>query len=73
MRNKHFNSIKVRLEQSVVNLDLGKATFQFHKGAIRTVTNLPSGFAQGLFQFHKGAIRTDLCPGFDWFGSISIP
>ena len=32
----YFNSIKVRLEQSVVNLNLGHATFQFHKGAIRT-------------------------------------
>ena len=37
-KNKsNFNSIKVRLERSVVTGDLSASAFQFHKGAIRTL------------------------------------
>ena len=32
--------------------------FQFHKGAIRTVSSAALNYANESFQFHKGAIRT---------------
>ena len=32
-----FNSIKVRLEPSLCNVDYVTPRFQFHKGAIRTI------------------------------------
>ena len=38
----NFNSIKVRLEQSVApSLGFGAIVFQFHKGTIRTVSAEP--------------------------------
>ena len=33
----HFNSIKVRLELSSAALNYAQESFQFHKGAIRTL------------------------------------
>ena len=40
----YFNSIKVRLERSYRSQELQSAAFQFHKGTIRTFSelNLPS-------------------------------
>ena len=41
---------------------LTASEFQFHKGAIKTVTGRDSKASGALFQFHKGAIKT--CRGF---------
>ena len=62
----HFNSIKVRLEL----LDNFKNSvfdnkFQFHKGAIRTISSAALNYANESFQFHKGAIRTFCFYGVD--------
>ena len=57
MRQKNFNSIKVRLERfSVI-----KFTIQVHFNSIKvrleqSATIFP--FTLGAFQFHKGTIRT---------------
>ena len=32
--------------------------FQFHKGTIKTLVNLPKDCVPLLFQFHKGTIKT---------------
>ena len=53
-----FNSIKVRLELIISDTTRLIHGFQFHKGAIRTLSR---GFYKAVgvtFQFHKGAIRT---------------
>ena len=56
--NLNFNSIKVRLEH-IANIQAAPtATFQFHKGAIRTVSTQLVADKSVSFQFHKGAIRT---------------
>ena len=55
---KNFNSIKVRLEQPRGSIYSRLREFQFHKGAIRTVTTVLFVTLLSLFQFHKGAIRT---------------
>ena len=53
----YFNSIKVRLERLLQFCVSPGLSFQFHKGAIRTLASsyLPIFHK---FQFHKGAIRT---------------
>ena len=56
---RHFNSIKVRLEQISLYYRTYKNLFQFHKGAIRTARLVPVLFPPSGFQFHKGAIRTE--------------
>ena len=40
MRLTYFNSIKVRLELSTQLEQVNFTSFQFHKGAIRTLLNL---------------------------------
>ena len=53
-----FNSIKVRLkvdEETVIELS---KWFQFHKGAIKSLTIERLNRAYYLFQFHKGAIKS---------------
>ena len=54
-----FNSIKVRLEPTIHQRGEGMETFQFHKGAIRTLCTFPYFCLIRVFQFHKGAIRTE--------------
>ena len=55
----HFNSIKVRLERAEARrAKANGATFQFHKGTIRTFKECLPGDKFKLFQFHKGTIRT---------------
>ena len=57
----NFNSIKVRLEQSIADHSFeGYSRFQFHKGAIRTFGAVIQSRKNDKFQFHKGAIRTEL-------------
>ena len=53
-----FNSIKVRLEHKNAVQHPKTPKFQFHKGAIRTVSSAALNYANAKFQFHKGAIRT---------------
>ena len=55
---ENFNSIKVRLERFFLFLYYSVISFQFHKGAIRTFTQLGLSSSLPSFQFHKGAIRT---------------
>ena len=54
----NFNSIKVRLEPSLIDSSAGVGLFQFHKGTIRTVDAVDFLASLCLFQFHKGTIRT---------------
>ena len=55
----YFNSIKVRLERKAkIIMMTGTPTFQFHKGAIRTLKPADADADGTQFQFHKGAIRT---------------
>ena len=57
--DRHFNSIKVRLEHDVDFASQVEAhLFQFHKGAIRTASDFVIPELDSIFQFHKGAIRT---------------
>ena len=59
LRIFYFNSIKVRLERSLVSRGVRSSSrFQFHKGAIRTLVLLHPLIEMLEFQFHKGAIRT---------------
>ena len=58
MENKHFNSIKVRLEPLVADALKKKDLFQFHKGTIRTASLNRAYLPTMPFQFHKGTIRT---------------
>ena len=55
----NFNSIKVRLKQSIVH-DNNKfiLEFQFHKGTIKTCKSGMGGCWAVVFQFHKGTIKT---------------
>ena len=57
----NFNSIKVRLEPTSPFANEKVTTFQFHKGAIRTLFRGISIPVTDQFQFHKGAIRTYRC------------
>ena len=59
----YFNSIKVRLERSIISHMRCYFPFQFHKGAIRTQFGSESVVNLNLFQFHKGAIRTNIAVG----------
>ena len=55
----YFNSIKVRLERKDdKNQRASPLKFQFHKGAIRTLSVNMRLKNNTQFQFHKGAIRT---------------
>ena len=63
----HFNSIKVRLERGCCSTWAFRRLFQFHKGAIRTLSAVKQARRLASFQFHKGAIRTCatlLCSSF---------
>ena len=72
--HKDFNSIKVRLEQSLSEMaEYAQFVFQFHKGAIRTSLSEMADYAQFVFQFHKGAIRTECGRVVLVDGDISIP
>ena len=55
-----FNSIKVRLKPALSKHRIHPAyhSFQFHKGTIKTETELRDKFRKLLFQFHKGTIKT---------------
>ena len=54
---RYFNSIKVRLEYSILKSGLAKTfLFQFHKGAIGVPASDILRPTIILFQFHKGAI-----------------
>ena len=57
-----FNSIKVRLKPALSKHRIHPAyhSFQFHKGTIKTETELRDKFRKLLFQFHKGTIKTTL-------------
>ena len=54
----HFNSIKVRLEHVAVKMAAQKELFQFHKGAIRTKTAVPS--ASSMPDFNSIKVRLEL-------------
>ena len=56
----NFNSIKVRLEPSLLIPSDLWFRFQFHKGTIRTGWRTSLPVRSVLFQFHKGTIRTEL-------------
>ena len=49
----YFNSIKVRLERSSESAFVFIASFQFHKGAIRTITQLILGISYSHFNSIK--------------------
>ena len=53
-----FNSIKVRLERSLLYSTARNGQFQFHKGTIRTSCAPKTSSTPTKFQFHKGTIRT---------------
>ena len=55
----YFNSIKVQLEQTEAHSASCLATFQFHKGTIRTLPFALLTLGVRIFQFHKGTIRTE--------------
>ena len=71
---RNFNSIKVRLEHGLQNLNI---IFISHFNSIKVRLELKSSFGtmQGstTFQFHKGTIRTQLSQVTDLSASISIP
>ena len=48
----------MRLEPTICIGYVPSFKFQFHKGAIRTLSYLQDQMISHLFQFHKGAIRT---------------
>ena len=51
----------MRLEQQSKKRHVpGPYSFQFHKGAIRTLQQQVTSLECTPFQFHKGAIRTEL-------------
>ena len=60
MSFSYFNSIKVRLEPNLGQVNVISWSFQFHKGAIRTTYFYHNFRMYIVFQFHKGAIRTVL-------------
>mgnify|MGYP006991522937 CR=1 FL=1 len=67
----------MRLELGIGTDIVNSATFQFHKGAIRTDKTHRHMFTTNLFQFHKGAIRTSLLSSsvsscLDNFNSIKV-
>ena len=55
---KDFNSIKVRLELLASDILTYLNKFQFHKGTIRTLSQVHFLALSNIFQFHKGTIRT---------------
>ena len=57
--HRHFNSIKVRLEQEDPDEENRILSFQFHKGAIRTTAYLQGIAYQGDFNSIK--VRLELC------------
>ena len=54
----HFNSMKVRLKLRPVTPCATEATFQFHKGTIKTAKTASCLQYFTTFQFHKGTIKT---------------
>ena len=54
----NFNSIKVQLEPAAGGDVSRVASFQFHKGTIRTLHDSVDDSVVLAFQFHKGTIRT---------------
>ena len=54
----YFNSIKVRLEPTLMRVAALHPGFQFHKGTIRTTEEVLGVPMHAPFQFHKGTIRT---------------
>ena len=69
-----FNSIKVRLEQTIPpSSKFGATMFQFHKGTIRTSKRETRDTPPLMFQFHKGTIRTPLFAEIANRTSVSIP
>ena len=70
---KNFNSIKVRLEQSIER-NYRAAQLDFNSIKVRLELNPNLAIAQiSGFQFHKGAIRTNDNPATKALSVISIP
>ena len=55
----YFNSIKVRLERTVVSVKASFQLFQFHKGAIRTQV-LQTEFTRPFHYFNSIKVRLEL-------------
>ena len=77
MRQRNFNSIKVRLEPKANgSTKVTISVFQFHKGTIRTIVFQISCLQISLFQFHKGTIRTSKMKNevkcINYFNSIKV-
>ena len=72
----YFNSIKVRLEQATGERNETERTFQFHKGAIRTLR----ADAQTIREINFNSIKVrleltyddDHLPLFSYFNSIKV-
>ena len=63
----------MRLERDIWADKYHLPLFQFHKGAIRTLSLTPLLVKAALFQFHKGAIRTGDGIELQHEAFISIP
>ena len=61
----NFNSIKVRLERKSIRVSIAQQRFQFHKGAIRTISILYIGRSKGDFNSIKVRLEPRKVLGVD--------